>query len=83
LYADVAGTIYRLSLVGGERAYVTGIGNPGDIAVDWVTQNVYFVQKSAVQTIRVCNLDEQSFAVVTYVEHGYSVTKLAVDPSAG
>lgn len=83
MYTDVAGTIYRLSLLGGERVYVTGVGSPGDIAVDWVTQNVYYVQKSAIQTIRVCHLDEQSYAIVTYVEHGFAVTKLAVDPTAG
>jgi len=83
LYADVTGTIYRLSLLGGERAYVTAIGNPGDIALDWITQNVYYVEKSSPQTIRVCNLDEQRYAVVAFVEHGYSVTKIAVDPIAG
>lgn len=80
---DVTGTIYRLSLVGGKKAYVSGVGNPGDIAVDWITHNVYYVEKSGPQKIRVCNLDEKRCAKVMSVERDYTVTKLAVDPIAG
>jgi hypothetical protein len=83
LYVDVTGTIYRLSLVGGKKAYVSGVGSPGEIAVDWITQNVYYVEKSRPQKIRVCNLDEKHCAKVITVEHDYTVTKLAVDPIAG
>lgn len=83
MHVDVTGTIYRLSLVGGKKAYVSGVGRPGDIAVDWITQNVYYVEKSEPQKIRVCNLDKKRCALVVSVGHDYTVTKLAVDPVAG
>jgi hypothetical protein len=72
-----------LSLLGGNKGYVTGIGSPGDIALDWITKNVYYVEKRIPQTIRVCNLDEKHYAIVAYVEHISSMTKIAVDPIAG
>nr|BAC02725.2 vitellogenin receptor [Periplaneta americana] len=80
---DVTSTIYRLSLRGGEKAYATGIGTPGDIAVDWISRNVYYVDKSTPQAIRACNLDEHRCAKVLVIEHGFSVPKIAVDPIAG
>lgn len=83
MHVDVTGTIYRLSLVGGKKAYASGIGSPGDIAVDWITENVYYVEKSAPQKIRVCNLDKKRCAHVVSVGHDFTVTKLAVDPVAG
>lgn len=83
MHVDVTGTIYRLSLVGGKKAYVSGVGSPGDIAVDWITENVYYVEKSAPQKIRVCNLDKKRCSHVVSVGHDFTVTKLAVDPVAG
>lgn len=62
---------------------MSGLGHPGDIAVDWITQNVYYVEKSIPQEIRVCNFDEKRCAKVISAEHDYIIPKLAVDPLAG
>jgi hypothetical protein len=72
-----------MSLYGGNRSYITGIGSPGDIALDWITRNVYYLEKRIPQTIQVCNLDEKHHAKVVSVEETYYVTKIVVDPIAG
>nr|CAJ19121.1 vitellogenin receptor [Blattella germanica] len=81
--SDETNTIYRMSLIGGTKAYLTGIGSPTDIALDWITQNVYYVDKDTIQSIKVCNLDSQQHATVVHVDSGYSASRIAVDPFAG
>ena len=80
---DVANTIYRMSLIGGQQVYLKGIGSPAEIALDWITQNVYNVDKSDLQMIKVCNLDTQLHAKVIDVSNGYSASRLTVDPFDG
>lgn len=38
-----AGSVHRISLDTHARDYVVGVGRPQRLAVDWLTDNVYFV----------------------------------------
>nr|BAE93218.1 vitellogenin receptor [Rhyparobia maderae] len=78
-----ANAIFSMSLIGGKKTQMKGIGNPADIAVDWITHNVYYIDKDAIQTIKVCNLDDQLHAKVMDVSNGFSASRLAVDPFHG
>ena len=72
-----------MSLIGGKKVLLKDIGNPAEIALDWITQNVYYVDKGDVEVIRVCSLDAQLQAKVVDVSNAYSASRLTVDPFQG
>ncbi|XP_049827409.1 vitellogenin receptor-like isoform X1 [Schistocerca gregaria] len=78
-------TIYCQSLKTHNRTYVEGVGNPTEVAIDWITKNIYYVNDVPVgqSDIQVCHLTEKLCAVVVTAEHGSRIGNIAVDPLAG
>lgn len=77
---EVTGTIHRINLSNGTKHYISNVGQPQKLAVDWISQNVYFVNTdSTYRSISLCNFDLQRCAkVIDLGIHG-QVSALAVD----
>ncbi|XP_048001083.1 putative vitellogenin receptor [Leguminivora glycinivorella] len=61
--------------------YVTNIGRPTKMTVDWVTGNVYFVDaKSTEPCIRACNFDKKRCARIKTLPAGGTFPSLVVSP---
>ncbi|XP_049944498.1 vitellogenin receptor-like [Schistocerca serialis cubense] len=78
-------TIYCQSLKTHNRTYVEGVGNPTEVAVDWITKNIYYVNDvpAGQSDIQVCHLTEKLCAVVVPAVSGSRIGNIAVDPLAG
>nr|QCX35737.1 vitellogenin receptor [Locusta migratoria] len=77
--------IYCQSLKTHNTTYVEGVGNPTEVAVDWISKNIYYVNDvpAGQSKIQVCNLREVLCAVVVAAERGSRIGNIAVDPLAG
>lgn len=53
---------------------------PGKLALDWVTENVYFVERS--HTIKTCHFGVERCANILNTTRDASIDALAVDPVA-
>lgn len=62
------GEIRHLNFQTKKETIVSGLGKPGLIAVDWVSENVYFVNNEAEKTIMVCHMDKQKCAKLRDLE---------------
>ena len=52
------GQIRHLNFKTNKETIVSGVGKPGPIAVDWVSENVYFVDE-AEKALMVCHMDKK------------------------
>lgn len=57
------GQVRYLHLKKKKNVIVSGVGKPGPIAVDWVSENVYFVNE-AEKTIMVCHMGKKNCATI-------------------
>ncbi|XP_049834004.1 vitellogenin receptor-like [Schistocerca gregaria] len=78
-------TIYSLSLKTHNKTSVTGLGKPTEIAIDWLTKNVYYVNELFVSQsyLQVCSLADKLCAKVITGEHNTEIKNLVVDPPSG
>ncbi|XP_065166985.1 vitellogenin receptor Yl-like [Atheta coriaria] len=80
---EESGTIHRLNLVkepSKKRQYISDLGRPQKLAVDWVTKNIYFVEaETAMKSIQVCNFDQERCAKIIDTDPHSQVSALAVD----
>lgn len=72
----ISGTIHRVSLDNGERIWVKVMGQPGPLALDWLTGNLYFADNMA---IRVCHLDDKRCAPIIVLPGDVKVNTIVVD----
>nr|CAD7447975.1 unnamed protein product [Timema bartmani] len=79
------GRLFKLSIVGGEQKHVRAVGRPTKLAVDWITENVFFVDENDFhhQNIKVCNLDSKRVAKIAVMNSGVEISSIAVDPHHG
>ncbi|CAG9792908.1 unnamed protein product [Diatraea saccharalis] len=62
---------------------ITNVGEPGKVAVDWITGNVYFVDATVGESyIRVCNVLKKRCARLQKLPFNCRVAALVVDPAA-
>ncbi|KOX76539.1 Vitellogenin receptor [Melipona quadrifasciata] len=80
---DVLGMISKINMKTKERKTVTGLGNPEALAVDWITDNVYFNDNDRSSSIQVCNLEQQKCAKVVSITQKYRAISIAVEPKKG
>lgn len=77
---EVTGTIHRINLENGTKDYISNVGQPQKLAVDWISQNVYFVNAdSSYKSISLCNFDLQRCAKVIDLNIHGQVSALAID----
>ncbi|XP_076632440.1 putative vitellogenin receptor yl isoform X1 [Colletes latitarsis] len=80
---DVLGMINKLHIKSKERKTITGLGRPEALAVDWITDNVYFGDNDHVSSIKVCNLEERKCANLVTIGSRIKLMSVAVDPKRG
>lgn len=77
---EESGTIHRINLKNHTKHYINNVGQPQKLAVDWISQNVYFVNADSVyKSISLCNFDLKRCAKIIDLESHGAVSALAVD----
>ncbi|XP_033360743.1 vitellogenin receptor isoform X1 [Bombus vosnesenskii] len=80
---DILGTVSKINMKTKERKTVTGLGRPGALAVDWITDNVYFNDNDYFSSVQVCNLEQQKCAKVVSIPLNNRAVSIAVEPKEG
>lgn len=71
--------LYEFNWTNGSQInMVKNIGMPAQVAVDWITENVYFIDKS--MAIKVCHMDKRNCITLIEFTKGEHIKSLAVDP---
>lgn len=74
-------TLYELNLTTNRLSRVDNVGTPTKITVDWVTNNVYFIDHNTDgSSIRVCHMLERRCIKLMKFEPNEQVKSLAIDP---
>ncbi|KAK2588774.1 hypothetical protein KPH14_001654 [Odynerus spinipes] len=80
---DIVGTITKINLQNKEKKVIENIGNPGTIAVDWATNNVYFFNDERPYAIKACNMEQEKCVKVLTINGTSKVQTINVDPARG
>ncbi|XP_055304750.1 putative vitellogenin receptor [Sitodiplosis mosellana] len=74
-----SGALYEFNFTqdGAAVNTVTNIGMPTHVAVDWITDNVYFIDKSV--AIKVCHMENRKCITLIEFKEGEHIKSLAVD----
>lgn len=59
------------------------IGRPGKLSLDWVTGNLFFIDKSTPNMISACNIVDRKCAQILKIEEGAIISNLVFDPIRG
>ncbi|KAK0094293.1 hypothetical protein PV326_011340, partial [Microctonus aethiopoides] len=78
-----SGTITEYNWDNKQQRIINNKGKPNLIAVDWVTNNVYFVNNEKPYAIMACTRDEHKCSFIVKLKGEGKVTSLAVDPING
>ncbi|XP_067215016.1 vitellogenin receptor-like isoform X2 [Linepithema humile] len=86
-WSDGDGAILKIDVETQEILTIDGL-TAGNLAVDWITNNVYYSVKDIFQrnlpiVIGVCNFEQQKCAVVIRLGYQLKITTLAVNPLIG
>ncbi|XP_046386301.1 vitellogenin receptor-like [Ischnura elegans] len=74
-------TLSRLNVTDGKRNDIKGLNHPTKLAVDWITGNVYLVEKNRNTMIKVCNMDENKCITLKEFIAPYTITSMIVEPN--
>lgn len=74
-----SGTLYEFNFTHANAAVntVKNIGMPTHVAVDWITDNVYFIDKSV--AVKVCHMEKRKCITLIEFKEGEHIKSLAVD----
>ncbi|XP_015126731.1 vitellogenin receptor [Diachasma alloeum] len=81
--SELLGSIHEFNLGTREHRRIANIGRPRVLAVDWITDNVYYFDSEKPKAIKVCNVNETKCAVIVQLEDPGNVLSMAVDPVNG
>ncbi|XP_029163122.1 LOW QUALITY PROTEIN: vitellogenin receptor [Nylanderia fulva] len=76
---DELGTINKLHINTNELSIFKNVGNPGVLAVDSITNNIYFNDNDRPNMIKVCNSKQQNCAIIVKIEGVARVSSLKID----
>ncbi|XP_031780788.1 vitellogenin receptor isoform X1 [Nasonia vitripennis] len=79
---EIEGIINKMNIDTKKRVTASnGVGRPETLAVDWITDNVYYFDDKRRPLIKACNVDANKCAVITHIEGMYQrVTTIAIEP---
>ncbi|KAK0181269.1 hypothetical protein PV327_003563 [Microctonus hyperodae] len=80
---EKSGTITEYQWEDQKHRIISNKGKPNLIAVDWVTNNIYFVNNEKPYAIMACTRDEQKCSFIVRLKDEGNVTSLTVDPING
>lgn len=82
LYFTVEDTdaLYEYNMTDGTHLIIESIGNPTAVALDWITDNIYFVDKGDQPRIRICHANRRVCITIMRLQSMHVVKSLAVDP---
>lgn len=72
--------LFELNMTNNALLSVENIGNPTQLAVDWITNNVYFIDKSFRSSIKICHMSDKHCINLISFNHTDSAKAIAVDP---
>lgn len=72
--------LYEYNATDGSHTFVENIGDPTLVSLDWITDNVYFVDKSAEPSIGVCHMANRVCITLVKRKPRDIIKGLAVDP---
>ncbi|KAK6624765.1 hypothetical protein RUM44_011625 [Polyplax serrata] len=72
-----------LDVATGQRTYLQGVDHPSKISYDWRTGNIYYIDNSNPNSIKVCNMARRRCSTVLTVATGIIISHLVVDPVSG
>ncbi|XP_011296732.1 vitellogenin receptor [Fopius arisanus] len=81
--SELLGSIHEFNFRSTEHHRIANIGRPRALAVDWMTDNVYFFDTEKPEAIKACNVNQTKCAVIVKLENPGTVLSLAVDPKNG
>lgn len=81
LYFTVEDTsaLYEMNLDNKQVVYVTNIGKPQHIAVDWTTNNVYFFDQNTNPSIKICHMAQKVCTRIIPLRYRDVVKSLVID----
>lgn len=77
---DDESSVYEFNMDTKLINFITNVGNPKKLAVDWVTNNVYFIDKHSPPMIRVCHMAEKVCIQLLKFHQKDIIESIAVDP---
>lgn len=82
LYFTVEETdsLYEFNLTDKSLLAIHNIGNPTLISLDWITGNIYYIDKSIESKIRVCRMQDRVCITIFKLKKQDVIKSLAVDP---
>lgn len=74
------GAIYRVHRTDRDVQYMSELGQPQKLAVDWITENVYYADgNSATRSIKACNFAQKRSAIIIPLDPDSQVSALTLD----
>lgn len=75
-----SGIIMKLHMKNNSKYYITSVGRPRILALDWISQNIYFVNSDTKsKSITICNFDMGKCANIKELYSNSHISALAVD----
>lgn len=76
-----SGTIFSLNLKNMSKHTISSIGAPSKVSVDWITDNIYFVDSGTtdLQSINVCHMEDESCSRIYKISSQEVITAMTVD----
>lgn len=74
------GKLYQQNLMDKSLVTVATGGKPTLLALDWVTENVYFIKQDANATLNVCHMTKGKCALLADLGSDRDITAIAIDP---
>ncbi|KAG8223526.1 hypothetical protein J437_LFUL002576 [Ladona fulva] len=81
--SDIRGTLNRISIENGKNEFIKDLNLPGKLTVEWITGNVYLVEKRRHPSIKVCNMDEKRCSTLRDFTNADTITSLVTEPNSG
>ncbi|KAL0278971.1 UNVERIFIED_CONTAM: hypothetical protein PYX00_000631 [Menopon gallinae] len=72
-----------MTLDGKEKSFIMGAGQPGKLSLDWITNNIYYIDNFDYGSIKICNMAEKKYVDVIHVERGFIISSLLFNPVNG